>query len=326
VTDAPEPTSPPEEPRPSRIALPSESRRPLIDDMKPSAGGVVIVLLLVALQQGAWVYEPAVFGELMDRVIDEARTPLDLLTAMPLWAIVFLVNTVAGGARRIASERVYGNMYARLAQRLAERARADGTPPTQTAALSELARDFVGFFEDRLPEAITDAVSLIGAMAALFSYDWRIAAACLGVIGPLFFVGRAYDRNVAQLTTELHALREQNVKRFEEGDPQAVLTHFQRVANLKRRIGTWSAGNFGVVRGSLLVVFVVVLYVAIDVDDMTVGRVYSIVTYLWTFVTAIETLPELLENLTAVRDITERLSGRKPLEVSAIPGASDDDE
>ncbi|HTJ83797.1 MAG TPA: ABC transporter six-transmembrane domain-containing protein [Polyangiaceae bacterium] len=284
--------------------------RSLLDDMRPSARGVVVVLVLVAIQQGAWLLEPAVFGQLIDAVDVEARTWRDLVGAMPLWTVVFAVNTIAGGLRRVASERVYGTMYARLAEGLAGRARQQKLDAAHTASLSELARDFVGFFEDRLPDAIMGAVSLVGALGALFTYDLRIGAACLVVLGPLFVVGRVYDRRVSKLTEELHELREQNVDVFSNQTPEDIGKHFRRVADLKRRIGTWSATNFGVLRASLFAVFVVVLYVAIDVDDMTVGAIYSIVTYLWTYVTAIEDLPELLENLTAVRDLTKRLQGR----------------
>ena len=53
--------------------------------------------------------------------------------------------------------------------------------------------------------------------------------------------------------------------------------------------------------------FLVVLFVAIDLDDFTTGRLYSIVAYLWTFVTASEYLPELLESWTEVQDLSRRL-------------------
>lgn len=283
-------------------------RTTLFADMRPSAVGIAVVLALVGLQQGAWLCEPAVFGTLMDDATDEARTWNELLEGMPLWVGVFFVNTVAGALRRVASENVYARLYTRLAERLARRAVEDHADARRTAALSELAADFVGFFEDHLPDAITDGISLIGAIGALFFYDWRIGGACLGVLGPLFFVGRAYDRNVAALTIELHGLRELNVSVFAEREPAGVHAHFAKIGELKRRIGTWSAGNFIALRASLLLVFVVVLYVAIDVDGLTVGAIYSVVTYLWTFVTAIEALPELFEGLTAIRDITARLS------------------
>ena len=213
-------------------------------------------------------------------------------------------------------------MYARVAAGLARRALESKAEPQQTAALSELGRDFVSFFEDRVPEAITDFVSLIGATGALFVYDPRIGASCLGVLVPVLLVGRAYSVAVTKLTTEMHELREGNVDVFDTGDPARVLAHFTRVSDLKRSIGIWSAGNQVVLRLALLVIFVVVLYVAIDVDGFQTGDVYSVVTYLWTFVTAIETLPEVLEHLTAVRDLRDRLSGKAP----AASRASDHDE
>lgn len=297
---------------PANLVSPVASRG-LIGDVRASLGGMIVVLVLVAVQQGAWLLEPAVFGQLLNAVTSEARTWVELLEAMPMWVVVFAVNTAAGALRRIASDRVYTRMYARVAEGLARRALESKAEPQQTAALSELGRDFVSFFEDRVPEAITDFVSLIGATGALFVYDPRIGAACLGVLVPALVMGRVYSVAITKLTTKMHELREGNVEVFSASDPAKVLAHFTHVADLKRSIGIWSAGNQVMLRLALLIIFVVVLYVAIDVDGFQTGDIYSIVTYLWTFVTAIETLPEVLEHLTAVRDLRDRLSGKAPV-------------
>jgi len=37
------------------------------------------------------------------------------------------------------------------------------------------------------------------------------------------------------------------------------------------------------------------------------GELYSIVAYLWTFVTATEYLPELMESWTSLKDISKRM-------------------
>jgi ABC-type multidrug transport system fused ATPase/permease subunit len=301
----------------------SSQNRSVWEDVRPSIWGIIVVLTLVAVQQGAWVSEPAIFGSLMDAVADEARTWEDLLEAMPMWLFVFALNTFAGGAHRIASERVYNRMYARMMDTLAGRSRAERWDKLTTAGRAELGRELVQFFEDRLPAAITDAVSLIGALGALYIYDWRICVTCFTILVPLFFIGRAYDRNVTALTEEMNALRERNAQIFLDASPGGVLTHFTNIGLLKRRIGNWHAANFWALRVALLIVFVVVLWVAIDVDNKSTGDVYAIVTYIWTYVTAIETIPELLENLTAVRDIRDRLQGKKPL---PIPGEDGDDE
>ena len=60
-------------------------------------------------------------------------------------------------------------------------------------------------------------------------------------------------------------------------------------------------------RFTLLLIFLVVLYVAVELDNFSAGELYSIVAYLWTFVAATEYMPELLENWTSMKDISRRL-------------------
>jgi hypothetical protein len=50
-----------------------------------------------------------------------------------------------------------------------------------------------------------------------------------------------------------------------------------------------------------------VLYISIDLNDFSTGNIYSIVAYLWTFVSSSEYLPELLESWTSLKDIAKRL-------------------
>jgi hypothetical protein len=61
-----------------------------------------------------------------------------------------------------------------------------------------------------------------------------------------------------------------------------------------------------------MAIFLVVLYIAIDLDDFTTGKIYSIVAYLWTFVTSTEYLPDLLESYASLRDIQDRLRTETP--------------
>jgi hypothetical protein len=58
----------------------------------------------------------------------------------------------------------------------------------------------------------------------------------------------------------------------------------------------------------LLFIFLAVLYISIDLDDFTTGSIYSIVAYIWTFVTSSEYLPELMESWTSLKDVSNRLN------------------
>ncbi len=66
--------------------------------------------------------------------------------------------------------------------------------------------------------------------------------------------------------------------------------------------------NFGFIRLILLIIFIFVLYIAIDLDDFTTGSIYSIVAYLWTFVGSIEYIPELLESNASITDLNKRIN------------------
>jgi hypothetical protein len=74
----------------------------------------------------------------------------------------------------------------------------------------------------------------------------------------------------------------------------------------KQKTANVGAMNFGVMRLFLLGIFLVILYVAIDLDDFSTGNIYSIAAYVWTFVTSSEYLPELLESMASVKDISQR--------------------
>ena len=80
------------------------------------------------------------------------------------------------------------------------------------------------------------------------------------------------------------------------------------MAGLQRKIGNWGAINFGTLRFILLIIFIFVLYIAIDLDYFTTGRIYSIVAYLWTFISTVEYIPEIMESLTSLKDIKQRIN------------------
>ncbi len=107
---------------------------------------------------------------------------------------------------------------------------------------------------------------------------------------------------------DLHDNREEAYEVFSTKDPEKVHAYYTTQSHVEQRIAKWGAFNFGAMRIFLLLIFLVVLYIAIDLDDFSTGNIYSIVAYLWTFVTSSEYLPELMESWTSLKDISERLA------------------
>jgi ABC-type multidrug transport system fused ATPase/permease subunit len=271
--------------------------------------GILTALTIVLIEKLAWILEPTVFGKVIDAMIASVggREAQGVLGPLALWIGVFALNSGAGTLRRSLDERIYLRIFTDLATRVAHQGRSLELSTSLTAARAELSREYITFFQYRLPETIEQFVDIAGAIIALAFFDWRISLTCLVIVFPMAALTQMYTRRVQGLQKDLHDSREEVYEKFASRDPEQVRGYYSRMASIQQRIANWGALNFGIFRVFLLGIFLVVLYISIDIDDFTTGSIYSIVAYLWTFVTSAEYLPDLMESWTSLRDISGRL-------------------
>ncbi|HVN48834.1 MAG TPA: ABC transporter six-transmembrane domain-containing protein [Bacteroidota bacterium] len=283
----------------------------LIDLLKRFRKGIALAIGLVVLEHVAWIIEPAVFGKAIDALIDQARGDAsnfsDIFLPLGLWIGVFLINSGTGVIRRVVDEKIFLALFSQLAFEISSAAKEKNLRSSKTAALAQLSEQYVTFFQYRVPEIIEQAIEISGAVIALAAFDWRISITCLTIILPLILMNRFYNRHVSTLQTTLHDTLESTYDVFSTQDPESIRTYYNSTSVIKQKIANWGAFNFGIMRMTLLAIFLVVLFIAIDLDDFTTGNIYSIVAYIWTFITSSEYLPELMESWTSLRDISKRL-------------------
>lgn len=142
-------------------------------------------------------------------------------------------------------------------------------------------------------------------------FDYRISIACLIVTLPITVIGQIYNKKVSLYQKDLHDNFENVVDEFSTKQPAEIKRFYLSMASIQEKIGKWNSFNFGFMRFVLLIIFIVVLYISIDLDDFSTGNIYSIVAYLWTFVTSIEYIPELLESRTSFKDISNRIKEKE---------------
>jgi tetrahydromethanopterin S-methyltransferase subunit F len=128
---------------------------------------------------------------------------------------------------------------------------------------------------------------------------------------PLTLITVLYAKKVVPLQATVHDGMEEMYEVFEQQDVGAIESYYRRIAVPQKLIARWGALTFGLMRVFLLGIFLMVLYIAIDLDSFSTGNIYSIVAYVWTFVTSSEYLPELMESWTSLQDITARLRGER---------------
>ena len=274
--------------------------------------GILIALSLVVFEQLAWIIEPAVFGKVIDALIERATADgpgLKSLDVFPLflWIFVFLINSGTGVVRRVVDERIYLRIYSEIATGIASSGQKRKHAVSKTVARAQLSEQYISFLQYSMPEIIDQIISIGGAVIALAVFDWRISVACLTIVFPLVQITRIYTRKVSALQKEYHDNYETTFDVFARQSQDEVKAFYGRATVLKQKIANWGALNFGVMRVALLFIFIGVLYIAIDLDDFSTGAIYSIVAYIWTFITTSEYIPQLMENWTSLEDISLRL-------------------
>jgi ABC-type multidrug transport system fused ATPase/permease subunit len=271
--------------------------------------GVAFAIVLVLIEKLAWIIEPTVFGHLLDRLIDAAQSKTHATYSLALfaWIGVFAVNSGVGAWRRSAGERIYQNMFINVAVSVAETSQEQGLDVAAAAARTELSREYITFLQRRVPDIIEQFFDLGGTVIALSFFDWRISLTCLAVAVPLMYINRLYTNRVTRYHKDVHDRKERLFDVFQKRDLRGIREYYEGLARPQIRIARWGAFNFFALRVFLLFIFLAVLYIAIDLDNLTTGKTYSVVAYLWTFITSTEYIPDLLESATSLREIQARV-------------------
>jgi ABC-type multidrug transport system fused ATPase/permease subunit len=268
-----------------------------------------LVLIFVLLENVAWIIEPGYFGKLLDALIDYFydHEKVNYIYPLIVWIFIYLLNVVGGTMSRYLSGKIYSKMFAEVAEKVIVSSKKKGDPISRTLIRAELTREFIIFFRERLPEVSWQFCATFGAIIAMFFYDWRIAAVCLLVILPLFVFSRFYRKNVIALQRNIRDTQEDLYKVVEHKSSSSIHELYHSMVRPQFQIARWNSFNYGVIKLILMGIFIVVLFICVDVDNFSTGSIYSIVAYLWTFISSAEYLPGLMESYSSVKELGHRL-------------------
>jgi len=269
-----------------------------------------LILLFVLIENVSFIIEPTFFGKLLDSLIDHFydHETVDYILPLVIWIIVYLINVIGGTLHRIFNGSIYSKMYADIATDVVIESKARGDQFSKMLVRAELVKEYIVFFKERLPEVMWQLSATAGAIIALFFYDYRIALICLLVVIPIAYINNLNRKNVTRLQKDIHDNQEELFKLIESRDTSKISQFYTNTISPKTMIARWNAFGYSSVKVLLIVIFIGVLFICVDVDKFTTGKIYSIVAYLWTFIASTDYLPELMESLASVKDLNVRFS------------------
>jgi ABC-type multidrug transport system fused ATPase/permease subunit len=271
---------------------------------------IALVLLFVLVENVSFIIEPTFFGKLLDSLIDHFydHEKVDYIYPLIVWIVVYLINVVGGTLHRLFNGSIYSKMYASIATDVVIESKSHGDQFSKMLVRAELVKEYIVFFRERLPEVMWQLSATAGAIIALFFYDYRIAVICLAVIVPIAYINNLNRKNVTRLQKDIHDNQEELFKLMESRDTSKISQFYKNTISPKTRIARWNAFDYGSVKVLLVIIFIGVLFICVDVDNFSTGKIYSIVAYLWTFIASTDYLPELMESMASVKDLNERFS------------------
>jgi len=271
---------------------------------------IAMLLSFVLVENIAWIIEPTFFGKLLDALIGHFydHETVSYLLPLVIWVIVYMINVIGGGLHRLFTGSIYSKMYADLASGVIEESKCKGDSYSRMLVRSELVKEYITFFKDKLPEALWQLSASAGAIVALFFYDYRIAIVCLLVIFPVAYVNNNNRKHVARFQKDIHDNQEELYKLIENKNLSRIHQFFNNMIPPRTRIARWNAISYSIVKVLLIVIFIVVLFICVDVDNFSTGKIYSVVAYLWTFIGQTDYLPDLMESLGSIKDLNTRFT------------------
>jgi ABC-type bacteriocin/lantibiotic exporter with double-glycine peptidase domain len=276
---------------------------------------IALILLFVLVENVSFIIEPTFFGKLLDSLIDHFydHEKAEYISPLVIWIIVYLINVIGGTLHRLFNGSIYSKMYANVATEIVIESKCNEDQFSRMLVRAELVKEYIAFFKERLPEVMWQLSATAGAIIAIFFYDYRIALVCLAVIIPIAFINNLNRKKVTILQKDIHDNQEELFHLIESRDTTKISQFYINTISPKTRIARWNALGYGSVKVLLVVIFVAVLFICVDVDRFTTGRIYAIVAYLWTFIASTDYLPELMESLASVRDLNVRFSNQEKI-------------
>jgi ABC-type multidrug transport system fused ATPase/permease subunit len=269
---------------------------------------IAMLLTFVLIENIAWIIEPTFFGKLLDALIAYFYDHENVNYFIPLfiWIIIYIINVVGGALQRYFNGGIYARMYADLATNVIDESKSRGDQHSRMLVRTELVKEYITFFKDRLPEIFWQLSASVGAIIAMFFYDYRIGLVCLVVVGPVAYINNLTRKKVASLQKDIHDNQEELYRMIENRDTSMLHRFYFNMIPPRTRIARWNSFSYSTVKILLIVIFMVVLFICVDIDNFTTGKIYSIVAYLWTFIGQTEYLPDLMESLGSIKDLNVR--------------------
>lgn len=261
---------------------------------------------LVVIENLILIAQPYLIGRTVDGLIAGDYSNLKVYICVAL-AHVCITTTRMG-----YDDRTYARIRARLSIETVIHQQRAKSSLSETSERTALCDEILGFFERGLFVIVKSFVEIIGAMAMLAYFDWRICLAAFSsmVVSQLIWISTR--SRVKALFTQRNNQREKKVQEIESGNHQRIANHFNSIARIKVKLSDYEAFSSGAFELMGVAVFCFSALVANTIDAVTAGMLIACFGYVKSLNNATTRLPNIFHAIVGVSEIAGRLQAMAP--------------
>lgn len=209
---------------------------------------------------------------------------------------------------KMLDTRVFSAIYTKFASDVVKSAHEQAQQPSLIAGRSVLLREYVTFLERDVPAGLLSAISLSVALIMLFWFDWVTGAACMALLVPATIINSRLGKRSRVLNRGLNNRLEREVAFLQKDQPHRLHRHFRALAMWRIKLSDLEAKSYGLLEMFVICLFGIALWRVADRNAVEAGTIYAIFAYVWRFVTSMDQVPQIVQQIAKLADIGRRLS------------------
>ncbi len=266
---------------------------------------VSFTVSVVVVESALDTLYPLVIGLAINGLLEDSYSGL-------FWLSVLGISTaIVGSGRRFLDTRIYAGIYRDMAVLLAKGEQEENAPVTRISARVILFEEFIEFLEDSVPELVGTVVSVLLILTIMLTLNPQVffgSFAFLCIFAAVYFFTGSRNFN---LNRGFNNQLEQQVSAIEDGRSRRMFIHFGRMMQWRIRLSDLETINFFIIWIAAVALIVFTPISAVNSEIVKYGLVLSLLMYVFQFIDGVVELPTHIQQLIRLREISDRLAGRK---------------
>ena len=271
--------------------------RAILSDYWPSVG---VTWSLTFLETALSAIIPLLIGFAIDGLLEKSYLAFSQLY------VVFVALIILSVARRIYDTRAYGTIKVRLSEELLIRSNSLHT--SKANARLEMGRELIDFLEQEVPELMSAFVQIIVAIVVLYAYHPALSYTAISTAVLSLAIYALFHRRFFNLNAQFNHEKEQQVHTLDSRKTHSISAYLKRLRLSEVKISDTESYVYGLIFFVMLSFISFNLWYSTTSIEITVGTIFSIISYSWEFVESSLVLPITLQSWSRLSEIIQRIN------------------